>query len=149
MDGLAITLILLTVFIMPVCFLAATSAKECVKEFLTCLLITELFIILSFYSTNVFAFYVCFESTLIPMFLIIGLLGSRDRKVKAAYYFFLYTLFGSLFMLYGILYLSNTVGSLSFEVLQYQEFSRQTHLLLFILFFIPFAIKIPMLPFHV
>lgn len=148
-DGLSITLILLTVFIMPICFLAATSVKDYVKEFLTCLLVTELFLILSFYSTNVFGFYVCFESTLIPMFLMIGIWGSRDRKIKAAYYLFLYTLFGSLFMLYGILYLSNIVGTTDFEVLQHQEFSRQTHLLLFVLFFIPFAVKIPMLPFHV
>lgn len=134
---------------MPICFLAATSVKDYVKEFLTCLLVTELFLILSFYSTNVFGFYVCFESTLIPMFLMIGIWGSRDRKIKAAYYLFLYTLFGSLFMLYGILYLSNIVGTTDFEVLQHQEFSRQTHLLLFVLFFIPFAVKIPMLPFHV
>jgi proton-translocating NADH-quinone oxidoreductase chain M len=83
------------------------------------------------------------------MFIIIGYWGSRDRKIKAAYYFFFYTLFGSLFMLFGILYLSTLVGSLNYDILLNHEFSQQTHILLFVLFFIPFAIKIPMFPFHI
>jgi proton-translocating NADH-quinone oxidoreductase chain M len=83
------------------------------------------------------------------MFIIIGYWGSRDRKIKAAYYFFFYTLFGSIFMLFGLLYLSTLVGSLNYIVLDNQQFSLQTHLLLFVLFFVPFAVKIPMLPFHI
>ncbi|MBS4063199.1 MAG: hypothetical protein KGZ74_01495 [Chitinophagaceae bacterium] len=69
--------------------------------------------------------------------------------MKAAFYFFIYTLFGSLFLLFGILYLSSIVGSTNYEVLSSCSFSKQTHLILFILFFIPFAIKIPMVPFHI
>lgn len=148
-DGFSLSLILLTAIIMPVCIYASINITKNVNEFLICLLLIELFLIISFYTTNLLFFFVFFESVLIPMFLIIGYWGSRDRKIKAAYYFFFYTLFGSLFMLFGIIYLWNLVGSLNYTVLSNQSFSIQTHLFLFILFFLPFAIKIPMFPFHI
>jgi proton-translocating NADH-quinone oxidoreductase chain M len=148
-DGFSLSLIILTVIIMPICVYASINITKNVKEFLICLLLIEFFLIFSFYTTNALFFFIFFESVLIPMFIIIGYWGSRDRKIKAAYYFFFYTLFGSLFMLFGILYLSNLIGSLNYEILLNQNFSVQTHLLLFILFFVPFAIKIPMFPFHI
>ena len=148
-DGFSLCLILLTTIIMPVCIYSSVNIKNKIQEFLICLLLIEFFLILSFYTTNLLFFYIFFESILIPMFIIIGYWGSRDRKIKAAYYFFFYTLFGSLFMLFGILYLSTLVGSLNYDILLNHEFSQQTHILLFVLFFIPFAIKIPMFPFHI
>ena len=72
---------------------------------------------LTFSTTDLFYFYVFFESLLIPMFILIGVWGARERKIKAAYYFFLYTLFGSLFMLFGILYLYFLTGSTNYVVL--------------------------------
>jgi len=148
-DGYSLCLILLTTIIMPICFLSTVSITKNRGEFVLCLLVIEYLLILSFYTTNLFLYFVFFESILIPMFLIIGFWGSRDRKIKAAFYFFIYTLFGSLFLLFGILYLSSIVGSTNYEVLSSCSFSKQTHLILFILFFIPFAIKIPMVPFHI
>lgn len=150
LDGFSLCLILLTVLIMPVCIYAANSfVIKNPKIFMSYLLWIEWSLILSFYTTNLFAFFIFFESLLMPMFFIIGYWGSRSRKVTAAYYFFYYTLFGSFFMLFGILYLALLVGSLNFNVLICQKFSSQTHLILFVLYFIPFAVKIPMIPFHI
>ena len=148
-DGSSLCLILLTAIIIPICIYASVYVTKFVKEFLICILCIELFLIISFYTTNLFVFFLFFESVLIPMFILIGFWGSRDRKIKAAYYFFFYTLFGSLFMLFGIIYLSTLVGSLNYDVLFNQEFSIQSQTFLFLLFFLPFAIKIPMFPFHI
>jgi len=73
--------------------------------------------VLTFSVLDIFYFYVFFESLLIPMFILIGVWGARERKIKAAYYFFLYTLFGSLFMLFGMIYLYFITGSTNFFVL--------------------------------
>lgn len=148
-DGFALCLILLTAIIMPICIYASVNVTKNINEFIACILLIELFLIISFVTTNMLIFYIFFESVLIPMFIMIGYWGSRDRKIKAAYYFFFYTLFGSLFMLFGMLYIWNVTGSLNYIVLINQKFSIQSHMFLFILFFIPFAIKIPMFPFHI
>lgn len=77
----------------------------------------ELLLVLTFITLDLFYFFVLFESLLIPMFILIGVWGARNRKIKAAYYFFLYTLFGSLFMLFGMIYLHSIVGGLNYYVL--------------------------------
>jgi len=81
----------------------------------------ELLLVLTFATIDLFYFFVLFESLLIPMFILIGVWGARTRKIKAAYYFFLYTFFGSLFMLFGMLYLYQMTGSLNYYVLMGQE----------------------------
>lgn len=87
------------------------------KQFLNHLLGIEILLVLTFTVLDIFYFYVFFESLLIPMFILIGVWGARERKIKAAYYFFLYTLFGSLFMLFGMIYLYFITGSTNFFVL--------------------------------
>lgn len=72
---------------------------------------------LTFSTLDLFYFYVFFESLLIPRFILIGVWGARERKIKAAYYFFLYTLLGSLVMLFGVLYLYLIVGSTNYFVI--------------------------------
>jgi NADH:ubiquinone oxidoreductase subunit 4 (subunit M) len=79
-------------------------------------LVLEIFLILVFSLSNILAFYVFFEATLIPMFLLIGYFGSRFRKIKAAFYFFFYTFIGSIFMLFGLFSLYVLLGSLSFYI---------------------------------
>ena len=148
-DGISLCFLLLTAFIMPLCIIAAESIKNNLKQFLVYLLLIEFFLILSFTITDLFFFYIFFESVLIPMFIIIGVWGARERKIKAAYYFFLYTLFGSFFMLYGIFYLYTVVNSTSYETLFFIQFSRSEQIFLWFCFFIPFAVKIPMFPFHI
>jgi NADH:ubiquinone oxidoreductase subunit 4 (subunit M) len=75
-------------------------------------------------------FYIFFEAILLPMFLLIGVWGSRQRKIHAAYQFFLYTLFGSLFMLIAILVIISQTGSSDFSILYFYDFSESRQLLL-------------------
>jgi proton-translocating NADH-quinone oxidoreductase chain M len=84
-----------------------------------------------------------------PMFLIVGIWGSRERKIKAAYQFFLYTLIGSLLMLLSILVIYFQVGTTDLQVLWIQEFTERKQILLWLGFFASFAVKIPMVPFHI
>jgi len=148
-DGISLCFLLLTTFIMPICIFACSTIDTNYKQFIVYLLLIELFLILTFLVTNLFFFYVFFESVLIPMFIIIGVWGARNRRIHAAYYFFLYTLFGSFFLLFGILYLYTLVESFEYDVLFNVIFSPQEQITLFLFFFIPFAIKIPMFPFHI
>lgn len=149
LDGISLCFLLLTVFTFPLCWLSATTISYKFQDFILYLLLIELFLILSFTVIDLLFFYVFFESVLIPMFLIISIWGARSRKIKAAYYFFLYTLFGSLFMLFGIFYLYSITKTTDFRIILNTKFSETQQLYLWICFFLPFAIKIPMFPFHI
>ena len=94
-------------------------------------------------------FYIFFESVLIPMFIIIGVWGSRERKIRAAYQFFLYTLFGSLLMLLAVLLIYFQAGTCSLETLYTTSWSEKRSLLLWLAFFASFAVKVPMVPVHI
>lgn len=109
----------------------------------------ELFLVLTFSTLDLFYFFVLFESLLIPMFILIGVWGARDRKIKAAYYFFLYTLFGSLFMLFGIFYLYFLTGSTSYFVLVNTQLDGAQQSIIWLCFFMAFAVKMPLFPFHI
>jgi NADH-quinone oxidoreductase subunit M len=149
LDGLSLCFLLLTAYIFPICFLSCSNTMGLkYKEFVIYVLLLEVFVVLSFCVTNLLFFYVFFESVLIPMYVIIGIWGARDRKINASYYFFLYTLFGSFFLLYGILCIHSIVESFEYEVILNYFFDPYDQLKLFIFLFIPFAIKIPMYPFH-
>ena len=102
-----------------------------------------------FCMLDLLLFYVFFESVLLPMFLIIGVWGSRERKIRAAYQFFLYTLIGSLFMLLAILLIYFQTGTTDLQVLFVSEFSLQRQFLLWFAFFASFAVKVPMIPVHI
>nr|QWK44971.1 NADH dehydrogenase subunit 4 [Protohalopteris sp.] len=148
-DGISLFFILLTTLIFPICILASWfSVRTDVKFYLICFLIMELVLILVFTCLDIFFFYIFFEIVLIPMFLVIGLWGSRQRKIRAAYLFFLYTLLGSLFMLIGVVYIYRLVGSTNYIVLSFIDFSFYDQKWLWLLFFASFAVKVPMLPFH-
>ena len=94
-------------------------------------------------------FYIFFEAILIPMFLIIGTLGSRSRKIRATFLLFFYTLIGSLLMLIAILYIYKVTGTLSLEYLITYSFPTVEQHFLWLAFFLSFASKIPMFPFHI
>jgi len=94
-------------------------------------------------------FYVFFESVLIPMFIIIGVWGSRERKIRAAYQFFLYTLFGSIIMLLGILIIYLQTGTTDYQILYTTEFSEKRQIIIWATFFASFAVKVPMIPVHI
>lgn len=101
-DGISIFFVLLTTFTIPICILSSwDSIKVGMKYFLIAFLILETLLIAVFVVLDLLLFYICFESTLIPMFLIIGIWG--HKAIRASFMLFLFTLFGSLFMLLAIL----------------------------------------------
>lgn len=149
-DGISLFFIILTTFLIPVCFLASwESIKVNTKAYIICFLALESLVIGVFSVLDIILFYIFFESVLIPMFIIIGIWGSRERKIHAAYQFFLYTLFGSILMLVAILIIYFEVGSTNMEVLMNSEFSERKQLILWLAFFASFAVKVPMLPVHI
>lgn len=142
-DGISIYFILLTTIIMPIALLSNwNSIKENVKSYLIIMLLLETLLLIVFMASDILLFYIFFESILPPLFLLIGIFGS-DNKVNASYYLFLYTLWGSLFLLLSILSASSIMGSTDFDVLFQLNFEYKVQIFLFIGIFIAFAVKTP------
>ena len=149
-DGISLFFIILTTFLIPICILTSFEIiKYNVKEYYICFLLLESLLIITFSILDLIFFYIFFESILIPMFLLIGWWGSRERKIKASYYFFLYTLLGSLFMLLAILHIYVTYGTTNYQILIYTSFNPFLQKIYWLAFFASFAIKVPMFPFHI
>jgi proton-translocating NADH-quinone oxidoreductase chain M len=148
-DGISLFFVLLTTLLIALCILTSwNSITFNLREYLICFLIMEFFLIGVFCVLDLLLFYIFFESVLIPMFLIIGIWGSRERKIRAAYFFFLYTLFGSILMLLSILYIYIQVGTTDYEILLTFSFSLIEQYILWFTFFLSFATKVPMVPVH-
>lgn len=148
-DGISLFFILLTTLLIFLCILISwTSVSTNIKEFLIAFLVMEFFLIGVFSILDLLLFYIFFESVLIPMYLIVGVWGSRERKIRAAYFFFLYTLLGSVLMLLSILYIYYQVGTTNYEVLLTFVFSKTEQKFLWLSFFGSFATKVPMVPVH-
>ena len=149
-DGISLFFLILTTFLIPICLLISYDIiKKNVKEYFILYFILEFCLIISFSILDLFVFYIFFESVLIPMFLIIGIWGSRERKIKASYLFFMYTLAGSLFMFIAIIHLFLTIGTTDYQILFYSNFDFFYEKFYWLAFFLSFAVKVPMLPFHV
>jgi NADH-quinone oxidoreductase subunit M len=153
-DGISMWLVVLTTFLTPLCVLISwKSIDQRVKEFFIILLVLETALIGVFVSLDLFLFYFFWEATLIPMALLIGMYG-HGRKVYAAVKFFLYTMIASMFMLAAILWLYAKVGTFDFVTIQNAIRSGQVAGFasaaqwLFLGFFIAFAVKVPLFPFH-
>jgi NADH-quinone oxidoreductase subunit M len=152
-DGLSLWLIMLTTFLMPLVILSTYSAvNDHVKEYMICLLVLQTAMLGALVSLDVFLFYIFWEMMLIPMYFIIGIWGGEDR-ITAAVKFFVYTLVGSLLMLIAILYVYFKAGgdgsySFLFSDLLAVELSYAEQFWLFMAFFLAFAIKVPLFPFH-
>jgi NADH-quinone oxidoreductase subunit M len=148
-DNLSISFIVLTTFLIPVTLgLGLINIKYRLKEYLIYFFLIEILLINFFLVTNLLLFYIYFEAILIPMFLIILIWGSRKRKIHASFLFFFFTLIGSLFMILGILWLYLYIGELNIQILQYIILSKENQLILWFLFFVAFAVKVPMYPVH-
>lgn len=148
-DGISIFFLLLTTLLIPLCLVTSwNSINTNIKEFLIAFLVLDFFLIGTFCVLDLLLFYIFFESVLIPMFLIVGIWGSRERKILASYYFFLYTLLGSVLMLLSILYMYVQVGSTNYELLLIASFSTLEQQFLWFTFFLAFASKVPMIPVH-
>ena len=156
-DGISLPLILLTTFLSAIAILSSFSAiKEREKEYYVSLLLLETGMLGVFMALDLFLFYIFWEVMLVPMYFLIGVWG-HERRLYAAIKFFLYTLFGSVLMLLGILALYFLSGSASYGLGEPTfDFLKLTQLLLplniqiwlFVAFFFAFAIKVPMFPFH-
>ena len=147
-DGISVLFVLLSAFLMPLCIIASWAPiRERVVEYMIAFLILETLLIGVFTALDLFLFYVFFEGTLVPMFLIIGIWGGQNR-IYAAYKFFLYTLLGSVLMLAGMLYMFATAGTSSIPQLAEFGFDPMAQQLLWFAFFASFAVKMPMWPVH-
>jgi NADH-quinone oxidoreductase subunit M len=153
-DGISLWLVVLTTFLTPLCVLISwKSVHDRVKEFFILLLVLETALIGVFTSLDLFLFYFFWEATLIPMALLIGVFG-HERKVYAAVKFFMYTMIASVFMLAAILWLYAHTGSFDFVTIRdliargaVPSFPAAAQWL-FLGFFIAFAVKVPLFPFH-
>ncbi len=147
-DGIALMLIMLSVFLMPICIGASWEAiTKRVGEYMAAFLLMEVLMIGVFAAQDLFLFYIFFEAGLIPMYLIIGIWGGQNR-IYAAYKFFLYTLLGSVLMLIAMLWMVNQAGTTSIPVLMEYNFAPEAQTWLWLAFFASFAVKMPMWPVH-
>jgi NADH-quinone oxidoreductase subunit M len=156
-DGISVMLILLTTFLTPVCLLAAwTDISQHTKEFAVCFLLLVAVIIGVFTALDLILFFIFWEASLVPMYLLIGVWGGA-RRIYASVKFFLYTMIGSVLMWTAMLYVyfQQPEGTRSFDLMNFGEAARriqtqspETALWLFAAFALAFSIKIPLFPFH-
>nr|YP_010953614.1 NADH dehydrogenase subunit 4 [Galaxea astreata]WMQ77786.1 NADH dehydrogenase subunit 4 [Galaxea astreata] len=150
LDGASLFFFVLTALLIPICVLISwKSIKHLLKEFLLCLLFLEILLVGVFLVLDLLLFYVLFEGILIPMFLLIGVWGSREEKVRASYYFFFYTFAGSGFMLLGIFQLYRVTGTTDYQTLLNIKVPVVTQKWVLAGFFLSLAVKIPQIPFHI
>ena len=147
-DGISLLLVLLTTLISPLCILCSWSyIKTRVKEFMLCLLIMETAMVGVFCALDSILFFVFWEAMLIPMALLIGVWGG-PRKIYASLKFFIYTMAGSIFLLVALIALRLHTGTFHIPDLMGQHYDPVFQCWIFAAFFISFAIKVPMFPFH-
>jgi NADH-quinone oxidoreductase subunit M len=147
-DGISVLFVLLTAFLMPLCIIASWhSIEKRVVEYMAAFLLLQTLMIGVFCALDIVLFYVFFEAGLIPMYLIIGIWGGKNR-FYAAYKFFLYTLLGSLFMLVAVAWMAIKAGTTSIPDLQQFDFAANAQTWLWLAFFASFAVKMPMWPVH-
>jgi NADH-quinone oxidoreductase subunit M len=158
-DGISILFVMLTTFLMPLTIASCWEVKTRVKEYMIALLVLETLMIGVFVALDLVLFYLFFEASLIPMFLIIGIWGGKER-IYAAFKFFLYTFFGSVLMLVAMIFMYVEAGTTDIPTLLRHEFSAGTitlmgwHIvggaqtLMWLAFFASFAVKMPMWPVH-
>jgi NADH-quinone oxidoreductase subunit M len=147
-DGLSLLLVLLATLVMPLCVLASWRyIKSRVKEFMISLLIMEAAMVGVFSSLDFILFFIFWEAMLIPMCLLIGVWGGK-RKVYAALKFFMYTMAGSVLLLVAIIALRLQSGGFHIPDMMGRPYEQTFQCWVFLAFFVSFAIKVPMFPFH-
>ncbi len=158
-DGISVLFVLLTTFLMPITILSCWGVETRVKEYMIAFLVLEGLMIGVFVALDLVLFYLFFEAGLIPMFLIIGIWGGKER-IYAAFKFFLYTFLGSVLMLVAMIAMYRDAGTTDIPTLMTHVFASETislwgfpivggvQTLLFLAFFASFAVKMPMWPVH-
>lgn len=149
LDGISLYFVLLTTFITPICLVANwDNLKFGYKYYFIAFLLMETLLIGVFVVLDLMLFYIFFESVLIPMFLVVGIWGGSITRIRASFLLFLYTLAGSLFMLLAILVIYYNVGSTDFTLISLSNIDFDSQKILWLAFFLSFAIKTPLVPFH-
>jgi NADH-quinone oxidoreductase subunit M len=158
-DGISILFVMLTTFLMPITIGACWNVTHRVKDYMIAFLLLETLMIGVFTALDLVLFYLFFEAGLIPMFLIIGIWGGKDR-IYAAFKFFLYTFLGSVLMLVAMIAMYVDAGTTDIPTLLQHQFSTESfsiagwqiiggmQTLLWLAFFASFAVKMPMWPVH-
>ena len=146
-DGISLFFFILSNFLIFLCFLFIWDEKM-IKEYVIILLFLDLLLLFVFSVLDILLFYIFFEAILIPMYIMIGFWGSRERKIRAVYLFFFYTLLGSLCMLLSLLYIYSQFGTLNYDYIYYNKLNFNEQYWLWLAFFLSFASKIPLFPFH-
>lgn len=147
-DGISLYFVLLTTFITPIAIISnAYNINSNLKFFLIAFLILETLQLALFLVLDLLLFYIFFESVLPILFIVIIVYGSGEFRFRSANLFFLYTLFGSLFMLLAILQIFNLAGTTDFQLLSLVEINADAQKILWLAFFLAFAIKTPLWPF--
>lgn len=148
-DGISLFFVILSTFIIPLCLLTSYKYNLFeIKMYCTYFIILDCFLILSFTAMDGITFFFFFESILIPMFFLIGNWGSRERRVRATFLFFLFTLIGSIFLLFSLLIIYFDFGTTNFILLTKAYIPFEKQLLLFPFCYVAFSIKIPTMPMH-
>lgn len=149
LDGISLYFVLLTTFITPICLVANwDNLKFGYKYYFIAFLLMETLLIGVFVVLDLMLFYIFFEAVLIPMFLVVGIWGGSITRIRASFLLFLYTLAGSLFMLLAILVIYYNVGSTDFTLISLSNINFDSQKILWLAFFLSFAIKTPLVPFH-
>ena len=147
-DGISLFFVLLSTLLTPICILASWEAVHArVKEYMLAFLILETMMVGMFCALDLMVFYIFFEAVLIPMFLIIGIWGGQ-RRVYAAFKFFLYTFLGSVLMLLAILAIYWQLGTTDIPTAMHATLPKSLQNYLWLAFFASFAVKVPMWPVH-
>jgi NADH-quinone oxidoreductase subunit M len=147
-DGVSLVLILLTTFLTPLILLSSwNNVTDRIRGYIIAFLVLEAAIIGVFAAGDLLVFYVFFEFTLVPMYLIIGIWGGKDRRY-AAVKFFLYTLLGGLVMLLAVLYLYAQAGTFDYAAIRALDLTLVEQRWLFVAFVLAFAVKVPLFPVH-
>ena len=149
-DGISLYYVLLTTFITPIALVSNYSnINKSLKFFFISFLVLETLQIAVFAVLDLLLFYIFFESVLPILFIIIMVYGSGQNRIRSALLFFLYTLAGSLFMLLAVLQIYSNIGSTDFQIISLSEISLESQKILWLGFFLAFAVKTPLWPFHI
>ena len=148
-DGISIFFLLLTNLFIYLCILSLNTTTLKLSEALIHLFFLQWSVIGSFLFLDLLGFFLFFEITLIPIYFLVLIWGSRERRIRASYLISIYTLLGSIFIFFNLLYLYSKTGTTDYELLLTVQFTELDQRFLWITFFVAFAAKIPVFPLHI
>lgn len=148
-DGISLPFILLTTLFQYLCILSLSPSTPRLLDALLSLFVLQIGVIATFVSLDLLGFFLFFERTLLPIYFLVLRWGSRERRVRASYLIALYTLFGSIFRFFNLLYLFAKTGTTDYELLLQLSLNSEDQRFLWLTFFLAFAAKIPLFPLHI